>query len=309
MAGCSVSGGSTGEPAGLGSLQRTPSPEFPAPSLLFCAGMTFLPGGQAVWSPAGTSPDGLGLPNSNVFNFSTNSLDPGPDMAQGRWYPTATMLASGEILVMAGTDQNGNTVMVPEVRMDQRHLAAVDQRVPVVALLPRATSWHPTAASSMPASCSRPTISTRPGTGSWTFVAEPGQWPTALRRGRDVPSGQDSLRRWRRPPTRTAEVINLNLASPAVAGDQPQWPTARRQLNLTHAARWPGTRHGWDQRPRLQQSGRWGACSRGVGSGEWDLDHLGRATRLPGSTIRRRSCCPDGRSGLHRQRGRGRSAR
>jgi hypothetical protein len=87
------------------------------PSLLFCAGMTYLPGGQLL-VVGGHITDGLGLPNSNVFNFASNSWTAGPAMAAGRWYPTATMLATGEVLVMAGTDQNGTTVMIPEVRRD-----------------------------------------------------------------------------------------------------------------------------------------------------------------------------------------------
>ena len=36
-------------------------------------------------------------------------------MAQGRWYPTTTTLPNGEVLVLAGEDEAGVVVTVPEI--------------------------------------------------------------------------------------------------------------------------------------------------------------------------------------------------
>src|SRR5215831_15037827 len=36
-------------------------------------------------------------------------------MARGRWYPTNTTLPDGEILTLAGTDENNSTVLLPEI--------------------------------------------------------------------------------------------------------------------------------------------------------------------------------------------------
>ena len=203
---------------------------IPSPSLLFCAGMTYLPAGKLV-VVGGHIADGLGLPNSNVFNFSTNSWTAGPDMARGRWYPTATMLTNGEILVMAGSDQNGNTVMIPEVRRDNgtwRELTSASRSLPYYPrdfLAPNGSVFY--AGELQATYYLNPT-----GTGSWTFVANrvvaDRTYGAAVmyRPGKILYVGGGN------PPTSAAEVIDLNVPSP-------QWHAtasmvhARRQLNLT----------------------------------------------------------------------------
>src|SRR6185312_9266321 len=49
------------------------------------------------------------------YNPSTHAWTSTPPMAYGRWYPTATELPSGQVVVMAGADQNGVNVSIPEV--------------------------------------------------------------------------------------------------------------------------------------------------------------------------------------------------
>src|SRR6476659_5124202 len=44
----------------------------------------------------------LGLPVANIFNPSTELWTVLPDMSFARWYPTATMLASGSLIVTSG---------------------------------------------------------------------------------------------------------------------------------------------------------------------------------------------------------------
>src|SRR5437763_6979654 len=52
----------------------------PSPSLLFCAGHNFLPDGRLLVA-GGHIDDGLGLPNTNLFDSSTGSWQSGPHMA------------------------------------------------------------------------------------------------------------------------------------------------------------------------------------------------------------------------------------
>src|SRR6266550_1200876 len=63
----------------------------PSPSWLFCAGHDFLADGRLLVA-GGHITDGLGLPNTNLFDPSTGSWQTGPPMAYGRWYPTNTTL-------------------------------------------------------------------------------------------------------------------------------------------------------------------------------------------------------------------------
>ena len=203
---------------------------IPSPSLLFCAGMSYLPGGK-LFVAGGHIADGLGLPNSNLFDFRTNSWTAGPDMTRGRWYPTVTMLANGEVLVIAGTDQNGNTVMIPEVRMTNgswRRLTGASRSLPYFPRNFLAPNGQVFIAGEMQATYYLNTT----GAGSWTFVANrvvaDRTYGAAVmyRPGKILYAGGGN------PPTATAEVIDLNLAAP-------QWHAtssmahARQQLNLT----------------------------------------------------------------------------
>ena len=92
--------------------------EVPAPSELFCAGHSFLPDGR-LFVTGGHIVDqhrvGLGLPNTNLFDPATGGWQALPQMAKGRWYPTNTTLPNGEVLTVAGTDETGANVPVPEV--------------------------------------------------------------------------------------------------------------------------------------------------------------------------------------------------
>jgi hypothetical protein len=87
---------------------------MPSPSLLFCSGHAFLPDGRLLVSGGGTG-NGLGHPNTDIFNPTTTSWTSGSGMAYARWYPTNTTLPNGEVLTMAGANENGNPVPIPEI--------------------------------------------------------------------------------------------------------------------------------------------------------------------------------------------------
>jgi Domain of unknown function (DUF1929)/Bacterial Ig-like domain (group 2) len=86
----------------------------PSPSLLFCAGHEFLADGR-LFVVGGHITNNHGLPNANIFDPASAAWEVVPPMAQGRWYPTATTLPNGDVLVLAGTDETGAIATVPEI--------------------------------------------------------------------------------------------------------------------------------------------------------------------------------------------------
>lgn len=99
---------------------------FPGYSI-FCGGHSLVPDGRVLFS-GGQLPGELsslteGEPRASYFNPSNNSWTSLPNMgggglnSGGRWYPTSTPLASGEVLVTSGFLQSGrgNINGLPEV--------------------------------------------------------------------------------------------------------------------------------------------------------------------------------------------------
>ena len=86
----------------------------PSPSLLFCAGQSLLPDGRLLVAGGHITND-HGLPDINLFSAGSQSWTTSNPMQRGRWYPTNTTLASGDVVIIAGSDENGVAVGVPEV--------------------------------------------------------------------------------------------------------------------------------------------------------------------------------------------------
>lgn len=86
-----------------------------ADTMLFCAGHTIMPDGRVMVS-GGHLKDDRGLDVTNIFDPATESWVPGlPRMAHGRWYPTVTTLPDGRLLTMAGRNESGAQVTIPEI--------------------------------------------------------------------------------------------------------------------------------------------------------------------------------------------------
>jgi hypothetical protein len=96
---------STGSPAG--------APMIELDTMLFCAGHTLMPDGRLMVS-GGHKADDVGINRTNFFT-QDGAWQPGPNMAHGRWYPTVTTLPDGRMLTMAGRDENGDVVTIPEI--------------------------------------------------------------------------------------------------------------------------------------------------------------------------------------------------
>ena len=78
---------------------------------LFCNAMVELPDGRP-FVISGTilyHPGFTGDPRNSVYDPATGTFVDLQPMAHGRWYPTATTLSDGRIMVFSGLDENGNT--------------------------------------------------------------------------------------------------------------------------------------------------------------------------------------------------------
>jgi hypothetical protein len=104
---------SAGNPAGAPMIQLD--------TMLFCAGHTLMPDGRLMVS-GGHKADDVGINRTNFFT-QDGAWQPGPNMAHGRWYPTVTTLPDGRMLTMAGRDENGNVVEIPEIWENNDHWA------------------------------------------------------------------------------------------------------------------------------------------------------------------------------------------
>ncbi len=82
---------------------------------LFCSGHSFMDNGKLLVT-GGHISDGVGEIKASLFDPLTNSWSPLANMNAGRWYPTNTTLASGDVLVVAGTTTGyGNVNTLPQV--------------------------------------------------------------------------------------------------------------------------------------------------------------------------------------------------
>jgi hypothetical protein len=200
----------------------------PSLSLMFCAGHNFLPDGRLLVA-GGHITDGHGLPNTNVFNVATGSWQAGAPMVKGRWYPTNTTLPNGEVVTIAGTDEGGATVTIPEVwnGSSWRQLTTASLSLPYY---PR-TFVAPDGRVFYAGEQQQSRYLNVAGTGSWTngpmrqFASRDYGSAVMYAPGKILYVGGG-------PPTNTAEIIDLNQPSPAwtFTGSM---AFARRQMNAT----------------------------------------------------------------------------
>ena len=68
---------------------------------LFCIGHTFLADGS-LFVAGGHISNFVGLSRAAKYNYVTDTWTSLPDMNAGRWYPTTTALANGDVLTISG---------------------------------------------------------------------------------------------------------------------------------------------------------------------------------------------------------------
>jgi hypothetical protein len=197
---------------------------------VFCAGHSFLADGR-LFVAGGHVQNGVGLANASIYNPSANAWTRLPDMNAGRWYPTVTVLANGDVLVVSGSIDNvvgvNRLPQVFQVGSGWRNLTSAQLGMdlyPQMFLAPNGKVFN-----------SGPTQTTRyldtAGSGTWSFVAN------RVGPHRDYGSAVmyapgKVLVMGGGPPTNTAEVIDLNQPSPTwrAVGSM---HFARRQINAT----------------------------------------------------------------------------
>ena len=87
----------------------------PVPANVFCSGLEQLADGR-ILVVGGHIVAHVGLPAANIFDPNTESWTVLPNMAYPRWYPAATMLPNGTVLVQSGeTICNECDEPVPEI--------------------------------------------------------------------------------------------------------------------------------------------------------------------------------------------------
>jgi Domain of unknown function (DUF1929)/Glyoxal oxidase N-terminus len=107
---------------GLGLEAHTTLPNtvdtniFCGAQVLLGDGNLLIAGGDIYNSAISTTEKLAGVPDINIYDYRTKTLSTSPlQMLKGRWYPTMTTLANGEVLIHGGTDINERPVTTPEV--------------------------------------------------------------------------------------------------------------------------------------------------------------------------------------------------
>jgi hypothetical protein len=178
--------------------------------------------------------DQHGLPDANIFDPASVTWSSVQPMHWARWYPTSTTLPDGEVVTLAGRDQDGVEVETPEVWTGSswRSLTGAARALPYYPRMFVAPNGLVFYAGELPQSAY---LDVR-GAGTWLPVAtskygrrdygtavmyRPGK--VLIAGGSDPPDGA---------PTNTAEVIDLNQSSPSWHYTDPM-RYARRHLNAT----------------------------------------------------------------------------
>jgi hypothetical protein len=212
-------------------ITDTFSPTVPSSYALFCAGHTSLADGR-VFIAGGHIADYTGYAHAEIYDPFKNTFTVLPDMNEGRWYPTTTVLANGDVLVVSG-DVNSNTNVDPLPQVYQfstgtwRNLSTAQYSMPLYPVMFVAPNGKVFYAGPEPATSYLDTT----GTGNWTALATrtfsgwrdygPG---VMYDTGKVLDVGGSD------PPTATAETIDLTAATPAWKATS-SMHYARRQHN------------------------------------------------------------------------------
>jgi hypothetical protein len=199
---------------------------------LFCAGHAFVSSGR-LFAAGGHIQNGVGLSRASFYDPFANTWAAAPNMNAGRWYPTVTTLANGDVLVVSGSiDNTVGTNTLPQVYQAAtgtwRNLSSAvlgQDLYPMMFLAPNGRVVNV-----------GPTRSTRyldtAGAGAWSTVIATSSVHRSYGSAVMYEPGKILLLGGGDPPTNSAEVIDLNQTTPA-------WrPTAamsvaRRQVNAT----------------------------------------------------------------------------
>jgi hypothetical protein len=204
--------------------------QYPVSDNPFCAGDAFLSDGRLV-VVGGHYDTNSGRATAFTFDATSNEWTALPNMIAGRWYPTATAMSDGEMLVESGDDslmQNDSIAQVLQANGTWRSLTTAQR-------WPGYYPWNFAAPNGMIFSAGQTQVTqyiNTTGTGSLGPVI-----PHLVNTIRDYGSAVmydvgKIIVMGGGYTERTAEIINLNVANPQwVSTGWMQYP--RRQMNAT----------------------------------------------------------------------------
>ena len=201
---------------------------------VFCSAHLFLPDGR-LFVAGGHIQNNVGLDDAFIYDSVSDTWTPQPKMNLGRWYPTAQMLSNGDVAVVSGdvdiTTGNNPLPQVWEAATSTwRNLTNAQLKLPLYPYMFLAPSGKLFNAG--------PSVETRYldtiGTGAWSFVANHVYTAQSRSYGAAVmyQPGKILNLGGGDPPTKVAEVIDLNAGSPSWSAATPM-NYARRQMNAT----------------------------------------------------------------------------
>jgi galactose oxidase len=202
------------------------------PADFFCSGHTLLPDGRLIVTGGHSGFDNYGIKTTYLYDFALNTWTRAADMRNGRWYPTNTTLANGEVLTISGGDTAAALNTIPEVWQSSgtwRALTGANRGVDYYPMMFVA----PDGRVLMVGPARQGLYLNTSGTGAWTTG------PLSNFGNRDYGSavmydaGKILLVGGNYTPTSTAEVINLNAGAGATWRYVQSMSVARRQLNAT----------------------------------------------------------------------------
>jgi hypothetical protein len=197
---------------------------------LFCSGHVFLRDGRLFVAGGHNGTDGNGLITAHTYDAVNDIWTREDDMNNGRWYPAATILSNGDVCVASGSITPGVNNTIPQVFQAAngtwRTLTDASLTLPLFPMMHLAPNGK--------VFMSGPNALTRyldtAGTGNWTNV---GTTTYGLVRDYGTSVLYDDgkvLLLGGGAPTAHAEVIDLNVASPAWRAVTPM-AFARRQIS------------------------------------------------------------------------------
>ncbi|MDB5105428.1 MAG: Galactose oxidase precursor [Fibrobacteres bacterium] len=199
---------------GANTTTKAPNPGYD----MFCAGHSQLRNGDVLIA-GGHQQDFFGEDKMRIYNWRTNTFDAGlPNMNAGRWYPTATTLANGDVLITSG-NTTGQTAFneIPQVyEYRTRTLRTLTGAQQVIGLYP----WmfvRPGNKVFLAGEDSLTRMLDVSGTGKWTTIG-------MTRSGKNRNYGSAVMYEpgkvmicggGRQPPLASVETIDLNEGAPA----------------------------------------------------------------------------------------------
>ena len=181
----------------------------------FCAGHTFLEDGRLFMAGGHNRRNGVGINSAYIYNPANNTWTALPDMNNNRWYPGCTTLANGDVLVTSGSfDVNYSNNDLPQVfQMASGTWRNLNNAVLAITLYPR-QFLAPNGKVFFATQTSRYLDTS--GAGAWSVIGNQNvggreNYGSAAMYavGKVIMAGGGD------PPVASAEIIDLNQASPA----------------------------------------------------------------------------------------------